>query len=278
MDTNRSRINPATLKVLTWNANGISPKKQELDHFLAEHQVDVALIQETFLKPCHRFTMSNYIIYRDDRDRAPRGGTLILVKKNINHAQPIKPVLHVTEATMVSVTMSNNSQLQLVSVYQQNGITHPIDPRDYHSLLGDDQKRILIGGDFNAKHVTWGNHSSNPNGVAIKALQDHLMFSLIQPDEPTHFGTGRSDVLDIFLSKNLELMHDIEVFHELSSDHLPVILTVGNIQNPQDSISRNFINWQQYEDYLRTSTGSIPKLNDAQDIERAVSKITQDIQ
>jgi hypothetical protein len=39
------------LRFAFWNADGVRGKKIELDHFLAQHGVDVCLLNETHLDP-----------------------------------------------------------------------------------------------------------------------------------------------------------------------------------------------------------------------------------
>ena len=65
---------PKFLRVVAWNANSINPKLQEFKEFLARFKVDVALISETHLKPCHRANIANYSSYRNDRLTGRGGG------------------------------------------------------------------------------------------------------------------------------------------------------------------------------------------------------------
>jgi exonuclease III len=46
----RRRVGKA-LRLAFWNANGVRGTKIELDHFLAQHGVDVCLLNETHLDP-----------------------------------------------------------------------------------------------------------------------------------------------------------------------------------------------------------------------------------
>ncbi|GFU02569.1 RNA-directed DNA polymerase from mobile element jockey [Trichonephila clavipes] len=55
------------LKLCSWNANGILNKISEFKIFVEKHSPDLALIQETHLRPHHNINIPNYNCYRNDR-------------------------------------------------------------------------------------------------------------------------------------------------------------------------------------------------------------------
>ena len=56
------------LRILQWNCNGIRPKGERLKEFLSREKIDIAVIQETHLKPHHSFTLGpDFVIHRKDR-------------------------------------------------------------------------------------------------------------------------------------------------------------------------------------------------------------------
>ncbi|KAG8226758.1 hypothetical protein J437_LFUL004409, partial [Ladona fulva] len=90
------------LIILSWNARGgIGRKTPELINLLVHHSVDVALIQETHLKPWHRWTAPGYAVLRTDRTSLPGdeerqgGGTAILISDRLTFSQPFpRPESH----------------------------------------------------------------------------------------------------------------------------------------------------------------------------------------
>ena len=62
-----------SLKILQWNAEGISKKKDALLNRLSEHKIDMACIQETHLSEKYRFTMRGYQCMRMDRAEGTKG-------------------------------------------------------------------------------------------------------------------------------------------------------------------------------------------------------------
>lgn len=59
-------------KIFLWNATNVKEKLPELEVFLQNNNIDVALITETWLLPTDRFYLKDYISIR--KDRATRGG------------------------------------------------------------------------------------------------------------------------------------------------------------------------------------------------------------
>merc|ERR1712237_79967 len=72
------------LKILQWNAEGISRKKLTLANKLKKDDIDVACIQESHLHPHpkhgNRFTVRGYQTFKKDRESGPKGGVITLVK------------------------------------------------------------------------------------------------------------------------------------------------------------------------------------------------------
>lgn len=65
------------LKVVVWNAHSVKNKSLELSFLIQNLNVDIILLNETWLAEDDIFSIPNYVTYRSDR---ARGGTAILVK------------------------------------------------------------------------------------------------------------------------------------------------------------------------------------------------------
>jgi hypothetical protein len=50
------------LRLASWNADGMSGRKSELDHILGKHGVDICLLTETHLRSGHVFRLANYVL------------------------------------------------------------------------------------------------------------------------------------------------------------------------------------------------------------------------
>ena len=72
--------------VTHWNAQGstIESTAAQLEYVLHKLEIDILLLNETFLKPYHKFKLGCYKIYRDNRFTLG-GGVLISIKTEIEH-------------------------------------------------------------------------------------------------------------------------------------------------------------------------------------------------
>jgi exonuclease III len=113
-----ARPRRSTVKALLlafWNADGVRGRMIELDHFLAQHGVDVCLLNETHLDPGQAFRFANYISHRTDRS-TKGGGTAVLVRRCIkNHALPVRCLRHL-EATATELKLAGKPT-KILAVY-----------------------------------------------------------------------------------------------------------------------------------------------------------------
>jgi len=105
-----------TLKVIAFNANGISRQRHEFSKQLQDQKIDVALLSETHLKPHERFCIPNYTFYRTDRFLGRKGRTAIAIRKGIPHTNVDLAPLVSIEATGVYIPI-RNKEVFLAAVY-----------------------------------------------------------------------------------------------------------------------------------------------------------------
>ena len=67
-----------------WNAEGVSNKKEELEHFLNINNINVCCLQETHLQEGKLFKIRGYQVFCSDRQGRRKGGVLTLVKNSLN--------------------------------------------------------------------------------------------------------------------------------------------------------------------------------------------------
>lgn len=58
-------------------------KKQNLQNFLKQNNINVCCLQETHLNDSHHFFIQGYVTFRYDRLTEPKGGVLTLVKNSM---------------------------------------------------------------------------------------------------------------------------------------------------------------------------------------------------
>ncbi|KAJ4438678.1 hypothetical protein ANN_14625 [Periplaneta americana] len=143
--------------------------------------------------------------------------------------------------------------------------------------------RFILGGDFNSKHPRWGSNVTNPRGIMLYDQIFKLNLEIAYPFEPTHYPDSghMPDLLDFFIGKQIQHFCNVpRVIHELSSDHLPVLLTLSaaipNSCNKYTLIRHPF-NWNEYVSCLDISTNLKIPLKNKRDIDMAINTLTNNI-
>ncbi|GFX42257.1 probable RNA-directed DNA polymerase from transposon X-element [Trichonephila clavipes] len=213
------------LSLISWNANGILNKILEFKLFVEKYSPDVILIQETHLRPVHKFSVANYKCYRNDRitDGPASGGTLILIKKSIPHFNTPTPQLYYIESTTVTINPPNFDPLTITSIYVPHHSDKYLFTLDIDTIMQVNSHCVIFG-DFNATHNTWNCSQNSTRGTHLKNYCDSTDFEIIFPATSTRFGYGTQNTLDFAIVKNFNFPYSIESLPELSSDHNPVFL------------------------------------------------------
>lgn len=196
------------LRIVAWNANGVSPRRSELKTFVAEYDADVVLLSETHLAPYSRFSLPAYTCYRQDRPhqphRPPSGGTAVLVHRRIAHRHLASPATSLVECCAVALDVGG-SELRLVSAYLRPGRAPALSPGEWNALLAHPLPTI-VAGDLNAKHPSWNSRTANAYGRSLhRFVSDDPDVQVIGPADPTHYPYSglAPDVLDIVIANNI---------------------------------------------------------------------------
>jgi hypothetical protein len=80
----------------------------------------VALLSETHLKSHNRFFIPNYCFYRTERFSGRKGGTAVVVRKDIHHNHVDLPPFVSVEATWICIPIGN-SEVLLATVNKSPG-------------------------------------------------------------------------------------------------------------------------------------------------------------
>jgi hypothetical protein len=267
-----------TSLIITWNANGILGKKDEVESFLKTHDVDVLTVCETKLLKTDKLQIRNYNIIRNDRDGTSRGGGVaIIVKNGIPH---IKVRLPDTEFETVAIRLVNNN-IFVIAIYNR-----PANKFNVTSLrkLSNLANKLIIGGDLNAKHDDWGNSFANKNGRTLKNfLDDRQDITLNYPIAHTHFPSNNTtpSTIDLFLHKNINNYTRATALQELNSDHNPVQIKIDKI--PPEDVTKTVIsykntNWGNFRKTLDRKIKINNNINSIAELDTEIKKYTKAIE
>ena len=109
------------LNILHVNTQSITKahKKIALELLIYNTKSSIISLNETFLKSKHKFKLSNFSIYREDRKRKKGGGVLIGVNTNLKH-QKLNIQTHpntVDEITGIKLYLQKNTSINIFSYY-----------------------------------------------------------------------------------------------------------------------------------------------------------------
>ncbi|GFU03863.1 probable RNA-directed DNA polymerase from transposon X-element [Trichonephila clavipes] len=219
------------LKLCSWNANGILNKISEFKIFVEKHSPDLALIQETHLRPHHNINIPNYNCYRNDRigDGIARGGTLILVKKNISHHNIPTPTLNHIEATVVVITPQNLNPVSIISIYVPPSSDARLFTLDLENLLQTNSNCVIFG-DFNATHNMWNCPNNSIRGSQLKTFAEILDLTIAFPDSPLENWNNKLESLN---TRDNSLWQCQRFFRKKRSN-IPSLTSSSGVANSDD--------------------------------------------
>ena len=213
-----------------WNAEGVSNKKDELENFLHQNNINICCIQETHLQKGKPFKIRGYQIFRSDRVGRKKGGVMTLVRNNLN-ASETKRYMEEAEYIEVKVT-TKETVLNIVNFYCPNDKQLSLD------TIQVPDSGFLITGDFNSQSQSWGYNTMDPRGEEIEAWQDenHLILVNDPTETPTFYSrrwhtTTTPDLA--FCTDDVHQNISRKVADQLGgSDHRPIILALAGYKTP----------------------------------------------
>lgn len=272
-----------SLSILTWNANGLVPNRNEIQILLELNNIDLCLISETH---CTQETYCNIRGYKFYHTIHPsnnaRGGSGVFVKEQIKHYENIK--IQTDKIQLASVTLQTQQYpVTIASIYCPPSRNPSYE--DWIQVFSELGNTFIIGGDFNAKHTHWGSRLISPRGNTLfKAIIDKKVEAL-STGTPTHWPTDPQkipDLIDFFLVKNLSSNYiTLAGNNDVSSNHSAVILTLSEniILKPNNPVLVNKkTDWTSFKITLSKRIDLTTNIQTEEDIDIELSKFVDDIQ
>ena len=236
---------PLNLRVLQWNAGGRRARSTELLHFLTSHPVDLICIQESNLNSSFSFRIPGYSALRSDRIHSrsgivslmyASGGVVIFFRQGLSFSElstsSLSSLDPYSDYVGVNISLNDSSSVSFLNDYVSPIRSSPTDGRteSFSPSIPPSSRNLFILGDFNCHHPLWESRvTSDPRGEEVF---DWVIYSdfipLNNPDTPTlHRSSGSRSFPDIsFAPSTLAFSCSWEVFQDLGSDHLPILLSV----------------------------------------------------
>ncbi|KAE9524515.1 hypothetical protein AGLY_015103 [Aphis glycines] len=215
-------------------------------------------------------------------DGTAHGGVALLIKSSILFELLPNFCLDHLQSCAIIVKL-NNIPITIAAIYSPP--KHKITVQNYTNYFNTVGNNFIIGGDFNAKHHSWGCRATNPSGSVLHNFVSQNNFKVLAPPGPTYWPTSvrkNPDILDIFIAKIPSNIHcnTINIL-DLNSDHSSVILTL-NASPPLRPISPKLFshttNKLQFHELVDQRIQLNVKLKSKDDLDSAVNNFTNIIQ
>jgi hypothetical protein len=219
------------LVIFHWNSRSILPKLSQLKHFLSCSNIDIIVLNETWLDTSKSFRIPGFNIIRQDSIH-PHGGVAVAVNcKYQFNVIPSESTYHL-QHILCSVHLGNTS-LDILSVYIPPPPNGKFKIQSLNTILSTiHNKNFIIVGDFNAHHTAWGCRSSDRRGHSIYTFADnHNLVCLNDHDQRITtlppFGQ-EGNVIDLaFASQSISSSCTFSVLDDpMSSNHFPLLVSI----------------------------------------------------
>lgn len=271
------------LKLALWNANGLGKHCQEVKTFLKNHKLDIMLISETHFTTWTYFKIPGYDTYNTKHpDGTAHGGTAIIIRNSLKHHELPKYKCDHIQATSIEVE-DWDGPITISSIYSPP--RHSISEQEYQAFFNTLGNRFVAGGDYNAKHTNWGSRLINQKGRELFKTICAKNYQHISTGKPTYWPTDREkipDLLDFCVIKNISFKNiKASSCEDLSSDHSPVIITLGSTVLSKESspqLSNRYTNWECFKTILSEKINCHLPLKNERDLNTAAEHLTCTIQ
>ena len=229
------RIN--NLKILFWNSQSMNNKEEQLISLTNKFNPEIICLNETWFNPNRNYKFHPYNIIRNDREDG-YGGTAILIKNKINVITNVSknytngPKDSTLQIQMITIEITENNkpyELYIINTYSSNQKTDMTKLTEFIRLNNVKTDRLIMLGDFNSKHLSWGCHTEDRNGETLYDLcesnnlliHNTLQFiptRLTSPQNNNSYTDLTISSMDLSLQINYNILDDT-----YGSDHFPSI-------------------------------------------------------
>lgn len=262
------------IKIAAWNSQSIYNKIGEVEDFTQKHNIDILMLNETWLKNNKKIYIKGFKCIRKDRKNENGGGVAILIKNsyrfNVETLNTITSIEHLT----ISIKNTNNEEIYLTSLYNR-----PQNKLNIFELeeICKQKNKIIIAGDFNAHNTLWNCIKTNTNGEILEDICIKKNWAINFPDTPTHFsGTSQPSTIDLAITKGIQITKPISL-PEMSSNHNPItfeILLHEPLYKSKYIYDYPNADWKKFRSELNQQTQLPPDVSNKTSIENAISNIT----
>lgn len=243
--------------ILSWNIDGLSTHKNELDILTREYNPLAICLQETKFRHDYIPHYKNFnCYYLNEPTHTAQGGIMIMVSKQFNS----QPITLNSKIKTIAVRISHESDFVLCNIYWHGNERWNLN--DFTKLTKQLGNKYIITGDFNAHNQFWGSQTTDSRGEIIESLIDNRNLNLLNNGDPTFFSYSHKTFSHIDLTlatPNIAQILDWYVDNDLHhSDHFPIIIKLSTnlkiIREKRQTFNMENANWKRYIEELELTT------------------------
>lgn len=273
-----------TTKILTWNANGLLARKNELTQFMNAEKIDIALISESHLTSRSYAEIQNYKLYMCNHPNdAAHGGSAVYIHNSIPHHEISSYCTEPIQAAGIATRLHCGTELVIASVYSPP--KHKITANQYTHFFNHLGDKWIIGGDFNAKHPYWGSRTTTTKGRELWQAITTANATGLSNGKPTYWPSDPNkipDCIDFFITRAVSANYtEVNNVDDLSSDHSALILTLSNTilrKQTASKLTNKFTDWNAFREGVSNDINLRISLKSPQELEEAAKSFTNILQ
>lgn len=254
-----------SLRIAQYNIQSANNKKPLLINFLAQENIDICLLNETWFKDNTPFNIFGYNLhFRNAKNK--HGGVAILIRSYLKYSQ-----LHTTfyeDIQNIAISLSTqNGTISVLCVYCPPSSSGRFKTNKLRSLISNLPSPVFISGDFNAHHIAFGCITTKGRGQPIYDIIDDSNLCIINDGNFTTLNNPNHNpsAIDItFVSPCIAPLCEWSVYdNNMGSYHFPTITTISlnvikyKINPPVEKYLYNKTNWDNYCELSKDSFKNI---------------------
>ena len=275
-----------------------------LEKYAFEENIKILPVQETLTSNAEKLHFLNMNCIADSNESKNRGAALYVSHEyTITKLDKLSKISTEMDSAW-GLVIINNTRYIIGSIYVKRNYNNAI-PEVIH-MLNEAHKTMLkmkaagvmLFGDYNARHVSWGDTKNDANGNALIDQLDYAKFSICSPKQPTFLSVTGSSCIDfVIVSNNLtdnidsiKTDDEIELFSGAPRmGHIPVIFNINKENTTSgEAKSNHFIvkldinkikwnNWtQQIEQEIEKKCESFENEDDPEKLWEEINNIILD--
>jgi len=210
-----------------WNINSLYQNKDELEVLIREHNPFIISLNETRHSNEYDLKIPGYKSYgiaRVSANNTPTNGVAVCIKENFVHKQ----ITINTELQAVAVEVMFPFKCSVLSLYLPPSLI--VSENELDNLIAQLPAPVIILGDLNAHHTSWGSRRTSQRGTVVRDFADENDLMCLNRGEPTRIGTYQNrrteSVIDLALISIIAAPNfHLEVLDSAhTSDHVPMLL------------------------------------------------------